>query len=99
VLADHRPIDAGRTDAEALAQMHTKTQAVEIGARAEHPVVSGKTACDVDQWFRRVRGDEDYCRGSSLHQPRHNVLEHLDVEPQQAQPTGWVVAVRCAAAF
>lgn len=64
--------------------MHAKAQAVEIGARAEHPVMAREMAGDVDQRLRRVAGDEDYRFRRRLDQPRHDILENPDVRLEQA---------------
>jgi hypothetical protein len=49
VLADHVGFDAGGADGEALGEMHAEPQAVKIGARADHSVMTEEMTGDIDQ--------------------------------------------------
>jgi transposase len=77
-------IDACRADGEPLSQVHAKAQAVEISARAEHPVMAREMAGDLDERLRRVGGNEDHRFRSHLYQSRHDILEDPDVRLEQA---------------
>jgi hypothetical protein len=48
VLADHIGFDAGGADSEALGEMHAEPQAVQIGACANHSVMTDEMAGDID---------------------------------------------------
>jgi hypothetical protein len=49
VLANHVGFDTGGADGEAFGEMHAEPQAVKIGARADHSVMTEEMTGDIDQ--------------------------------------------------
>jgi hypothetical protein len=74
-----------------------EAQAVEIGAGAHDPIVTGELPRHVDQRLGRIGGDQDHRLGCGFHQFRDDVLKHLHVGVEQAQAAGRVAAVGGAA--
>jgi hypothetical protein len=79
MISDHLRLDMCGIDAEMLAQMNTKTLAVQVSTGTQYCGAGPRLACDIRQRVRRVGYDKQYGLGRSVHDLRHDVAVNFGV--------------------
>src|SRR5882757_4948788 len=88
-----------RIDAEMLAQMNTKTLAVQVSTGTQYYGAGPRLACDIRQRVRRVGYDKQYGLWRSVHDLRHDVAVNFGVLSEQPETTLRVIAIGSAASL
>jgi hypothetical protein len=78
MISDHLRLDMCGIDAEMLAQMNTKTLAVQVSTGTQYCGAGPRLACDIRR-VRRVGYDKQYGLGRSVHDLRHDVAVNFGV--------------------
>src|SRR3984893_14100051 len=83
-------------DCEAPGEMHAEPQAVQIGACANHSVMTDEMAGDIDQRLRRIGYHQNTCVRRRLNQPRRDGLEYPHIGVEKTKPASRIAPVGSA---
>jgi hypothetical protein len=79
--------------------MHAEPQAVQIGARVDHSVMSDETTGDIDQRFRRIGYNQNHGVRRHLNQLRRDGLEYPHIGVEKPKPASRIASVGSAASL
>src|ERR1700722_8486024 len=97
VVADHLRLYAFGIDAEMFAEMHAKSQPVEMRSRTKSAIVPGCFASNVGKRIGRIRNRDQHRVRSGANDVWDNVAINRRVLVKQPEPSLWIVAVGGAA--
>src|ERR1700751_5812311 len=99
MVADDLCLHTHRIDAKMLPEMHTKAQAVEKGAGAEHAIMARDFSRNIGEGVRRVTDSDQYCKRSRFHDLWNDVAIDRGVLFEKPQPPLRITAISGAPGF